>query len=480
MGKHSIQTESNDLFSYSKRKRRSNFNFADFLLKPAVMISITAVLVVSMLIGTFAISFRYNYNSQFGAYDDEDLGITANLDEDVLNIALFGIDSRSPSAFSGNSDSIMIISIDSTHNTIKLTSIMRDTLIEIPGYSPSKINSAYAKGGPKLAIKTINQNFGLNIKDYCTVNFSGMEHIIDAVGGIPATLTAAEVKDANKHLQWQAMAEGKEPDYIKNAGEQTLSGIQAVSYARIRYAKNPNGNTDDYGRTDRQRYVMEQLFNKALELKKSKYPALIKAMLPFIETSLSYDEILNLAAFLSKDVQFLQARIPSQEYVINGGFKIKSGASTVYYNIDYAKDVLHGFLYEDIDPDAYIKLYGIKKTPWYNVDVSSTPNTVTSENDVSSDKDTSSDKDLSSDTNTSSDKDTSSNTNSSSDVNTSSDKDLSSDFNSSSDTNTSSDSDNDNDNDKSSSEPVTSTDEDVSTSTPDTTSTNDTQNTRRR
>ena len=308
-----------------------------------------------------------------------------------------------------------------------------------------------------------------------------MEHIIDAVGGIPATLTAAEVKDANKHLQWQAMAEGKEPDYIKNAGEQTLSGIQAVSYARIRYAKNPNGNTDDYGRTDRQRYVMEQLFNKALELKKSKYPALIKAMLPFIETSLSYDEILNLAAFLSNDVQFLQARIPSQEYVINGGFKIKSGASTVYYNIDYAKDVLHGFLYEDIDPDAYIKLYGIKKTPWYNLDVSSAPNTVTSDMEVSSDKDTSSDKDLSSDTNTSSDKDLSSNTNSSSDVNTSSDKDTSSDINTSSDTNTSSDSgnDNDNDNDNSSSEPVTSTDNDDDDDTV-TTSSSENQNTRRR
>ncbi|MBQ7045445.1 MAG: LCP family protein [Clostridia bacterium] len=456
MGKHSKPSDI-DISSYSKRRHRGG-SFTDFLLKPAVMISVTAVLVLAMLGGTFFVSFNYNYNSDFGDYDDSDLGITANLDEAVTNIALFGIDSRSTTAFSGNSDSIMIISLDSTDHTIKLTSIMRDTLIEIPGYSPSKINSAYAKGGPKLAIKTINQNFGLNIKDYCTVNFTGMEHIIDAVGGIEATLTKAEVKDANKHLQWQALAEGKEPDYIEKEGTQILSGIQAVSYARIRYAKNPNGNTDDYGRTDRQRYVMEQLFNKALELKKGKYPALIKAMLPFIETSLSYEEILNLAAFLGKDVQFLQARIPSQEYVINGGFKIKSGASTVYYNIDYAKDVLHGFLYENIDPDAYIKLHKPDKTPWYQLDVSSS--TVTSrDNDTSSENDTSSDNDVSS-------SDISSNTNSSdvssSDVssNTSSDttsSDVSSNDSSSSDT-VSGDNDNDNDNDNdTSSEPVTTT-----------------------
>lgn len=460
MGKHSKPNDI-DISSYSKRRRRSG-SFADFLLKPAVMISITAVLVIGMLAGTFFVSFNYNYNSDFGEYDDSDLGITANLDEAVTNIALFGIDSRSTTAFSGNSDSIMIISIDSTDNTIKLTSIMRDTLIPIPGYSPSKINSAYAKGGPKLAIKTINQNFGLNIKDYCTVNFTGMEHIIDAVGGIEATLTKAEVKDANKHLQWQALAEGKEPDYIKQEGTQVLSGIQAVSYARVRYAKNPNGNTDDYGRTDRQRYVMEQLFNKALELKKSKYPALIKAMLPFIETSLSYEEILNLAAFLSNDVDFLQARIPSQEYVINGGFKIKSGASTVYYNIDYAKDVLHGFLYENVDPDTYIKLHKPVKTPWYQLDTSSSP--VTSyDNDNSSRNDTSSDNDVSS-------SDTSSNPNSSdlssSDVSSNSTSsgtvsgdDVSSNDSSSSDTTSSDDGNDNNDggNNDTSSDPVTTT-----------------------
>ena len=422
MGKHQKEN-AEDLFSYSKRKRRKKFDFIEFLLKPAVMISITAVLVIAMLVSTFALSFAYNHNKLFGKYDDDDLGITANLPDDVLNIALFGIDTRSPTSFSGNSDSIMIISIDSTRKLIKLTSIMRDTLIPIPGYSASKINSAYAKGGPKLAVKTINENFGLNIRDYCTVNFTGMKNIIDAVGGITATLTDAEVKDANKHLKYQAMVEGIEPDYIKQSGTQLLSGIQAVSYARIRYATNPNGNANDYGRTDRQRYVMEQLFNKALTIKKSQYPELIKAMLPYIETSMNYDEILNLAAFLTSEVHFLQARIPMQEYVINDNFKIKSGASTVYYNIDYAADVLHGFLYDDIDPDAFIKINPINKKGWYQTNVSSNPSVTTSAPQTSSDPDTSGDTDASSDTDVSSDINTSGDV-----IDESSDTDVSSDI----------------------------------------------------
>ena len=154
--------------------------------------------------------FQYNRSSALDALTDADLGIkdNNNLSDKVINIALFGIDARNLHASRANSDSIMILSIDSAHKKIKMTSVMRDSLVPIEGRGARKINAAYAYGGPELAIKTINQSFNLNIRDYATVNFSGMADIIEAMGGIEVDLTEADRQDANVHLRWMAIASG--------------------------------------------------------------------------------------------------------------------------------------------------------------------------------------------------------------------------------------------------------------------------------
>lgn len=328
------------------------------------IISIFLALII-IAVSAFFIIFRYKYDGMHGI-TNEDLGVTEeNLPDGVTNIALYGVDSRSKNKFTGNTDSIMILSIDTVHKKIKITSIMRDSLVEIKGYSPYKINSAYAKGGPELAINTLNKNFGMNITEYATINFSGMSKIIDAVGGIEVELTEAEVKDANIHIKYMAQEQKVEATYIKKAGKQTLNGLQAVSFSRIRHVATIDGVSNDYGRTDRQRLVMNQLFNKALTLSTGELTKLVKTCLPYVKTSLSYIEIIKLAGVLTVDgLKFDQMRIPQRDYVISG-MNVRGG-SCVYYNLKYAKDVLHAFIYDDMSFEEYKEQNGVDKTGWYD------------------------------------------------------------------------------------------------------------------
>ncbi len=144
----------------------------------------------------------------------------------------------------GRSDSIIILSIDYVHNKLKLSSVMRDTYVYVEGHGNTKINHAYAYGGPVLAIKTLNSNFDLNIKDFVAVDFEGFKKIIDILGGVEI-----EIKDYELPTM--------ETVGIYEAGIYNLNGEQALAYSRIR--KQGSG---DYERTDRQRRVLEALFRK--------------------------------------------------------------------------------------------------------------------------------------------------------------------------------------------------------------------------
>lgn len=333
--------------------------------------SIVAVILVLVIV--FFSYFGYNYNSITGNPDD--LGFANVIDKKVVNVALFGLDTRDTKSFKGNSDSIMVLSINTETKTVKIVSIMRDSLVCIDRdgkKSYNKINSAYASGGPELAIKTINQNFGLDISEYATVNFFGMAEIIDAVGGIDAELTTQEVSTNHtdglnglikRHCD--KLDIDPEPYYIKTAGKHHLNGIQAVAYSRIRKFVNIWGTNNDFGRTDRQRYVMEQLFNKALTLPKSKYVKLVKALIPYTETSLSYSEIMGLAVnVLLHSPTFEQTRMPLSEYQMKAP-SIPRVGSCVYYDLEFAKNLLHAFFYENITPEAYVEANGIDKNDWY-------------------------------------------------------------------------------------------------------------------
>ena len=354
--------------------------------KATIITVVSLVLVASIVVGVILDTFNYDYNSEINKKPPQELGFENVIDQRVVNVALFGIDSRSK-GFKGNSDSIMVLSIDTEAKTVKIVSIVRDSLVPIEYKGKTKyrkINTAYAWGGPELAIKTLNQNFGLDISEYATVNFNGMAEIIDAVGGIDAELVKGEVVPVSKSVYalngcikelCELVKIDPKPYYILEPGVHHLNGIQAVAYSRIRKTKNVWGTNNDYGRTDRQRYVMEQLFNKALTLPKTEYIKLAKAMMPHTQTSFSLTEIMGLAwDVMLKSPTFSQSRIPLTEYQMPGK-NIKGVGDCVYYDLDYAKDILHAFFYDKITPEEYIAQNGVRKNDWYAQIMGITPST---------------------------------------------------------------------------------------------------------
>ena len=368
--KHSAHT--------SKKVKSGNNNFfgklyAGFCAMPkgkkALVISLISIILVLGIIG----DLTKDYNHQ--ELDDPEIQQIKPIDDQILNIALFGIDSRDKD-FTGLSDSIMVLSVNKKTGDIKLISIMRDSLVNLPdnngkNYKPNKINSAYSRGGAPYAIKTLNQNFGLDIKEYATVNFYGMAEIIDAVGGIEIDVLEREIDSyhgLNSCLREQAQHLGikdVEPLLVKKSGLQVLSGIQAVAWARIRSVSTDQGTSNDYGRTDRQRVVMEKLLNKALSMDVSKYPSLIKAILPHLQTSLSFGEILSLGTdVLGNQVKFHQTRVPQPEYVMPISGASYAG-SVVYYDLAFATKIIHAIIYDGITQEEYIKQNGIEKNKWY-------------------------------------------------------------------------------------------------------------------
>ncbi|MBQ5742906.1 MAG: LCP family protein, partial [Clostridia bacterium] len=188
----------------------------------------------------------------------------------------------------------------------------------------------------------------------------------DAVGGVEVELTPAEIHYTNAGIAEIARVRGLKPTYVSKSGKQLMNGLQAVSFSRIRYVPTINGTRDDYGRTERQRLVMSRLFEKALDLPLTQYPSLIRTILPYVQTSLGYDDIFKLAKVLKADgVSMQQGRIPVDESVITGGLSVPHIGSCVYYDLEYSADLLNAFFFEDITFEAYMAQHGVWKHNWY-------------------------------------------------------------------------------------------------------------------
>ena len=282
-------------------------------------------LLIAALAGYIISIFKdYNYHpldtSDLGISQDENL-VSDDGSSDIVNIALFGVDQRNNQE-QVRSDSIMILSVDKKHNKIKIISLMRDTYVEIEGYGKTKLTHAYYYGGPQLAVKTINQNFGTNITEFATVNFQQMAAIIDAVGGVEIDISEAERKNAN--------------------------GTQAVAYARIRYVGNA-----DFDRTERQRKVMRQLFDKALDMNPLQYPEFARKLLPGVKTSLDFNDIMGLSGILLRgDITMEEMRIPRNEHLIgSGSITDAGGGACLNVDLEAAAETIRAFIYDDVNPD---------------------------------------------------------------------------------------------------------------------------------
>lgn len=245
--------------------------------------------------------------------------------KEIRNIALLGVDS-SDEGVVGRSDSIIILTLDNVHNKIKLTSIMRDSYVNIDGYGMDKINHAYAYGGAELALKTLNENFDLNISEVVIVNFNSLIGIIDKLGGVNINITQEELP----HVPG-----------IRSSGDNILNGTQALAYSRIRYATG-----GDYKRTERQRTVINAIFNNMKNTPVTKYPELIDEFLPYIQTNISTGDLLSLGAKFSGLAKgdISQDRFP-RDGQCEG--KIINGIYYLTFDIDSVKNSMKDYIFND-------------------------------------------------------------------------------------------------------------------------------------
>lgn len=329
-----------------------------------ILLSILLILFIS------GVGFIYYVNKQLNNVtitplpkEDAELGIRPELDEseevqnetlqgkskqedNVFNIALFGVDSRNSKVDIPHSDCIIIATVDNKHNKIKLSSIMRDTYVEINEHGKTKITEAYFYGGPKLAVRTLNENFNLDIKDYVTVDFAGLIKIVDSLGGINVNVKRHEVREINKWIAELAELQKVRYTPVYKSGVQNLNGIQTVAYCRIRQVGD-----GDFERTDRQRMVLGELLNKIKETDITRYPYLASELLPYVETSISKSNMITLGGkIMMSDISNLdEQRFPVTGYcrgeIINGIWYLLPEP-----DIDTLSEQIHRYIYDDVKP----------------------------------------------------------------------------------------------------------------------------------
>lgn len=234
--------------------------------------------------------------------DVSNLEINPDLPDHVVNILLMGVDNRTVQLETGRADANIICSINKETGAITLTSIARDTAVEIPGYkSRKRLNTAFKFGskngdiakGAELAMKTINRNFQMNISHYVVVNIHGLADIIQALGGVEMNLTRAEASAINYELfdkEPMDSNKGRQRLELKD-GVQHLDGMQAVTYGRIRNLKGQN----DINRNGRQRALLETLLKQVMNgMDLIKLMNLIETALPYGATNLTLEEMVSL------------------------------------------------------------------------------------------------------------------------------------------------------------------------------------------
>lgn len=320
--------------------------------KRRAIIFVIEVIIIIVLLGVL---YVYSKLDKIETEDikEEEIQINEIKSETIggyKNIALFGLDSRETGSLDeGNrSDTIMVASINNATNEVKLVSVYRDTYLDQSDGSFNKANNAYQTGGPRQAIDMLNINLDLDITDYVSVDFLAVSDVIDLLGGIEIDVTEEEIQWINGYATETQLVTGKTTVDITSPGLQTLDGVQAVSYSRIRYTAG-----DDYKRTERQRTVLTKMMEKAKSADILTLNKIVDAVLPEVKTSLSSTEILSMASKVASYKIGEQSGFPFDKLATNVGTLDCVVPATLESNV---KD-LHKFLFgeENYDPSDKVK-----------------------------------------------------------------------------------------------------------------------------
>ena len=293
-----------------------------------VFFIIISVILIIFLIG---IAVGYNFiNSKlnkinYEEIDENEIEVTEEVKKELSgyrNVVLFGIDDAD--GYTGRSDCIIIFSIDQKTKNVKMTSIYRDTYVEVPGHGYTKINHAFAYGGATLAMSTINRNLDLNITEYVTINFQVVKDIVDLVGGVKIDVTSKEATQIPG---------------ITKAGTYNLNGTQALAYGRIRKIDS------DEKRTERMRTVVDKVFSKVKKMSPLEMNKIADEILPELHTNIKKSEITK----IMKDVtSYKIGESMGWPYEVEGKM-----ISKVWYGIpktlQESVQKLHGELFKETD-----------------------------------------------------------------------------------------------------------------------------------
>lgn len=349
--------------SVRKKKKNGPLKILLFIVEIFVLLAMVVV-----LYGVLKGEKVGHYNIK-----EEEIVINPQVEEKIettmkgyRNIALFGVDSTTGALDKNTrSDTIMIASVNQDTGECRLVSVYRDTYLNLSNDSYNKCNSAYAKGGPKMAMNMLNMNLDMNITDFVTVGFAGLRDTIDALGGVEIDVTDAEIRHLNNYqismvgttkdgVNYEANA-GTDYTPVTTAGRQTLNGLQATAYCRIRHVG------DDFQRTERQRTVLLAIAEKAKKASPATLNEIADKVFNEVYTSLDLPEILELLADISKYEVVDQAGFPERDRLSTGTIGAK-GSCVVPLDLTENVAWLHEFLFQDGEyvPSDQVKSYSEK------------------------------------------------------------------------------------------------------------------------
>ncbi len=330
-------------------------------LKVIGLIAVVLLLCVGFMVGTKTgrrILYRAAGNFVYSNVNNEDGGADDNVedginhaedarDEDyVTNYLIFGIEKIGGAR---NTDSMMVASINTKDDTIKLTSLLRDSYVDIPGYKTNKLNSAYSKGGVKLLIETIEMNYKIQIDGFVSVDFDAFEQVVDMLGGVDIELGKEEAEYLNKTNYISKKSNRK----VK-PGVNHLNGNQAMGYVRVRKVKTLGGANSDYGRIVRQQRVLKALFDSYVSPKNLfQLIPLTKDCLSYVNTNLTQKQIeKTLEAVVENKITKLETfRVP-----VDGAFDAPKKYNGIGYPLvldwETNRVELYKFIYGDTEQEA--------------------------------------------------------------------------------------------------------------------------------
>lgn len=361
MDKSELKQERKARRAKTRRQVRKNKKFWVIVTEAVVVIILLLVLILALLAGGVL------KKASFLNFGKGDAGINSDINSGVLqamegytNIALFGLDNRKTGNYEwGNSDVIMIASINNKTKEVKLVSIYRDTTLNIGAVyggiteqGINKANSAYAYGGYKAAVQMLNANLDLDIQDFVVVDWAAVTKAVDALGGVDIKIDKSELKSLNKCIREINKSVGGNSPEIYETGKQHLDGVQATAFSRIRKTEG-----SDFRRAGRQRIVLEAMLKKAKSADWGTLYALINDVMGDIATSFELPEIINLA----KDVA-------SYEIGETSGFPTYLTTSEKFYScvipltLESNVKSLHEFLFDNTDYVASDTVKSISET----------------------------------------------------------------------------------------------------------------------